>query len=141
MDKLKRLVKLARIVRQAFEKLEPYNSDLRGCCYHASVQLAYLAQKEGIPAEIGTAPEHVFVLLGNTIVDVTATQFGKRRKVVVGDLRTLISQTCCGYVYMKPWFLQNRISNLRSLQDYGWHKTSRRDRIAVLTALRSKEGR
>jgi hypothetical protein len=138
MNKLGRLVKLARIVRQAFEKLEPYNSDLRDCCYRASVQLVYLAQKEGIPAEIGTAPGHVFVLLGNTIVDVTATQFGKRRKVVVGDLRTLISQTARGCTYVKPWELQNRISNLQSLKDYGWHKTSRSDRRAVLAALKGK---
>ena len=138
MDKRRRLIKLARIVRQAFEKLESDDPDLRGCCYRASVQLVYLAQKEGIPAEIGTAPGHVFVLLGNTVVDVTATQFGRRSKVLVGNLRALMSQT---YFCWKPWFIQNRISILKSLQEYGWPKTSRSDRRAVLMALKSKERR
>lgn len=84
---LERLVGLARITRGAFERvarMRSYPKDLGGLCHCASSFLARLAEAHGIEVELGRGIGHWFVLYGGTIiVDVTATQFGVKEKIVV----------------------------------------------------------
>lgn len=56
---------------------------LYGFCAKASARLHTLLVKEGIPAKIGCNDHHVYVIVDNYIVDVTATQFGPWETVTV----------------------------------------------------------
>lgn len=138
MSKLDRLIRLAQIVRRAYEKIYGENSDLGGACFDASRQLFRLAKDNGLAVEIGFGADHAFVLLGDTIVDVTATQFGKRRKVVVANRRWLQKQRLDGYW---PWLLQSKHDNIRSA-NRKWGCSSgriyRQDRRVVLQTIKEE---
>jgi ribosomal protein S21 len=62
-------------------RARPEDSDLNGWCAKASAQLFRELQEEGIPAEIhmwawhNDESAHVFVVVEDHVVDVTATQF------------------------------------------------------------------
>jgi hypothetical protein len=58
-----------------------YPSDLCGLCALASKDLWRRLKARGIPARIAYCPGHVFVRIPhlNILVDVTATQFGKKK--------------------------------------------------------------
>ncbi len=86
MKDLERLVDLARIVRAAFERVaevHDYPSNLGGLCYDASTYLLRMARSQGIDVQLGHGVGHWFVLLGDTIVDVTSTQFGQPDRIAV----------------------------------------------------------
>lgn len=111
MTQLRRLTKLARVVRCAYEKIYGKNSDLAGACFDASRQLFRLAKDNGLAVEIGIGDGHAFVLLGDTIVDVTATQFGRKPKVLVAKRKEQGKRRWCG---LFPWQLESRHSNMWS---------------------------
>lgn len=108
-DEFRLLIKLARIVRKYYDRKDGQGSTLAGYCFTASRQLFMLAKDCGIPVKMGLAACHAFILYGNTVVDVTATQFGKRRKVLVADLDTLSEERPWGE---RAWELRHRHSNL-----------------------------
>jgi len=83
MTDLERLIGLARVTRAAFERVVGSGSTLCGYCYEASCFLRRLAVAHGIQTELGQGQGHWFVLHGDVVVDVTATQFGVSAKVVV----------------------------------------------------------
>lgn len=62
-------------------------SALRGFCARAAVKLATLLKAAGFQPEIvmaqGAYASHVFVIVDDKIVDVTATQFGAQAIVVI----------------------------------------------------------
>jgi hypothetical protein len=83
---LERLITLARIARAAFERVaarDGYNPTLGGLCYDASCFLRRLASAHGIETDLGHGYGHWFVLHGDTVVDVTSTQFGQPERVAV----------------------------------------------------------
>lgn len=85
------LVSLAEEVRQwAERRARPGDEDLNGWCAKASAQLFRTLQEKNIPAEIhmwswhNDESAHVFVVVEDHVVDVTATQFGPfRNKPIV----------------------------------------------------------
>jgi hypothetical protein len=139
LDKLKRL---ARVVRKAYEGIYGWDSDLGGACFDSSRQLFRLAKENGIPAEIGIGGDgaHAFVLLDDVVVDVTATQFGKRRKILVAQLGRLGRQKA-KWDGCQPWSLDSRHRSMRSA-NWAWNdgcgKMYRHERRAVLKALRNE---
>jgi hypothetical protein len=83
---LERLISLARTTRAVFERVAKQcgsRPDLGGYCYDASCFLHRLAARNGIAVEVGMGNGHYFVLLGDTVVDVTATQFEQPESVMV----------------------------------------------------------
>jgi hypothetical protein len=82
MTDLELLINLARFTRTVFEK-ESRLEDLAGMCYDASCFLHTIAKAYGIETRIGAGVGHYFVVYNNMIIDVTATQFGIKEKVVI----------------------------------------------------------
>lgn len=96
---LDRLVSLAKVVRRAFEMYAEgalpgganvgchrFASDLCGLCYDSALTLMHLAKQQGIGGvRIGECCErfHWFVLLDDTVIDMTSTQFQSTEKVDV----------------------------------------------------------
>jgi len=86
MSDLAKLIGLARITRTIFERVarkEGYPSNLGGLCYDASCFLRKMAKAQGIQTDLGETCIHYFVLHGDTVIDVTSTQFGQEEKVAV----------------------------------------------------------
>lgn len=107
MTDLERLIGLARIARAAFERVaikDHWKNDLAGLCYDASSFLRRMALAHGIETELGHGFGHWFVLYGNVVVDITATQFGHPDKVAVMSLS--VAQSLGSW-----WRLQGRHSD------------------------------
>jgi hypothetical protein len=138
MSKLDRLIRLARIVRRAYEKIYGQYSDLNGVCFDASRQLFLLAKDNGLAVEIGIGDGHAFVLLDNTVVDVTATQFGKRRKVLIAKRKQLEKQH---WHHCRPWKLESRHDNIGSVNrswGYRCDNQYKKDRQVVIQTLKEE---
>lgn len=114
MSKLDRLKMLARVVRHAYEKIYGQHSSLAGACFDASRQLFRLAKDNGLDVEIGIGDGHAFVLLGDIVVDVTATQFRKRQKVLVAKQKWLTKRRKRPRFPWRPWVLESRHDSIRS---------------------------
>jgi len=83
-----KVVVVAKEVRSWAESLAnkkpfAYESDLCGLCAIASAKLHKELKKQKIASEIHIGYGHVFLVVENHIVDVTATQFGLKEKVVI----------------------------------------------------------
>lgn len=86
MNELDRIISLAKIVRAAYEKYTPDNSNLSCCCYRASVELFCLAKDENIDIKLAGNGCHVFCTYNDVVIDVTATQFGHPDKISIGKV-------------------------------------------------------
>jgi len=120
---MEELIALARVVRAAFSRA--YSGDLCGYCCRASVQLFLLARERGIvDARLAVTWGHVFVVLGDTIVDVTATQFGVADAVAVLPLekleRTAWLVRVKGAVSHDHWEGYKLADSIEGLEDAGW---------------------
>ena len=76
---------LALHIRTIFENIAfdfGYMSDLCGLCKRASVQLFLEGRKRGYNIKLVACYGHVYNTYRNYIIDITATQFGKRSKVL-----------------------------------------------------------
>jgi hypothetical protein len=85
-NNLSEVLSLARKIRNCFERLaERANNDLDlgGYCWRASVQLHLAAKEKGIDVGILASDQHVFNIYNGHLIDITATQFGKTKKVWV----------------------------------------------------------
>lgn len=85
-EDFKQLLRLARIARSAYEVVARecgYKPDLGGLCYDASQFLRRMAFEHGIITDLGAGRAHWFVLFGDTVVDITATQFGVQENIAV----------------------------------------------------------
>lgn len=83
MTDLERLMPLARIVRRACEK-RFLDKTLSCKCYRVSLELFLLAKKRNIDIEIAGNYCHVFCLIGDDVIDLTATQFGHPDAISIG---------------------------------------------------------
>jgi hypothetical protein len=86
------VINIAQDVRLWAEKrAEKYGDTSPQCltcyCAIASAKMSVMMQKAGIAHKLAMAESvigsHVFVLVGNWIVDVTATQFGEEEKIFI----------------------------------------------------------
>ena len=87
--------KLAKKVRQAFEKIaekEPcIGTDLCGLCARASIQLFLEARRKGMYVGLIAGTGHVYNTYKGHIIDVTATQFGYKEKVLCVPISKLVT--------------------------------------------------
>jgi hypothetical protein len=82
----KMLIKLAHKVRDAFEEIsqkESLPTNLCGLCLRSSVQLFLAAQYFGINIQVIGGDGHCYTMCDGHIIDVTATQFGEKERVLV----------------------------------------------------------
>lgn len=83
----KQVLSIACKVRKAFEEIEQiegYDGDnnLGGYCGRASIQLYLACKRVGLKdIKLWDGIGHSFNSYGNKLIDITATQFGKRKKV------------------------------------------------------------
>jgi len=82
-----RVKRIASQVRKAFEEIavvEKWSYDLSGLCDRASVQLFLAAERHGIKGvSLVIGSGHVYNMYDSFVIDVTATQFGKKDSVYV----------------------------------------------------------
>jgi hypothetical protein len=81
---LKEVKELAFKVREVFEAIsarDRMDPDLAGYCQRASAQLFLLAYDKNIPVKLVCCYGHTYNLYCGYIIDITATQFGKKDKV------------------------------------------------------------
>lgn len=87
---------IAKEVRKSFEKIEKeerglYGTEpagLGGYCGRASIQLYLACKRAGLKdIELWDGEGHTFNVYRGKIVDITATQFGRRRKVYVCEFK------------------------------------------------------
>lgn len=82
----KKLLVLQKKIRTAFENLAKragMSSHLGGYCRRASVQLLLIGRELGKEIQIAASDHHCFNIYKGYIIDITATQFGKKRSVWV----------------------------------------------------------
>jgi hypothetical protein len=106
---LSEVVQIANNIRTAFEALaERSNRDknLCGYCARASVQLFLAAQAKGHDVKISIGDGHIYNIFQDYIIDITATQFGKKKKIWI--VRTKRNQI--GY-WRNPYFGRNPLCN------------------------------
>jgi len=82
-------------IRSQMEKLQAdhgcWFGDLSGMCAIASFYLFRLLKKNGYKPAFAINEGHAFVVCGGYVVDVTATQFDQKRRVVVRLLSNIDS--------------------------------------------------
>ncbi len=80
MGKKATIVKIARRVRETFEKgnakLRIYPPHLNGACLSASVMLFDELTEAGFTPAVVSSHSHMFVVCDEFMIDITATQFG-----------------------------------------------------------------
>ena len=85
MSEIDKLIPLAKTVRQAFEK--KYGETLFCFCYRVSVELFIAAKENGINnIKLAGNYNHVFCIIGDTVIDLTASQFGHSKKIAIGKV-------------------------------------------------------
>ncbi len=106
---LNEVIQIAANVRTAFEALADRsnkNKNLSGFCVRASVQLFLAVQAKGYNIKIFIGDGHVYNIFQDYIVDITATQFGKKKKVWV--VKAKRNQVGC---WRNPYFVRNPLCN------------------------------
>lgn len=91
MNKLGKIKEIAKKIRKAFEEIEEsetYNKgDLGGYCARASIQLYLACRREGIRISMVEGIGHMYNKYNGKIIDITATQFGERSKVLIREYK------------------------------------------------------
>ena len=90
--KRKQVVKLARIARKTAEKIakeENLPNKLNGMCARASAILFRLLKSKGFTPSICFGHCHCFIEIEDLVVDVTASQFGYGRIMIVSRAKIL----------------------------------------------------
>ena len=77
-DKIRTIMLSTRKKMELIAKKESFGKDLCGLCARASAELFKRLQKNGYKPYFCFSEAHCFVLLNNYILDVTATQFGRK---------------------------------------------------------------
>lgn len=128
-----RIVEIAREARKWAEKRRPAGDNLMGLCAKASAKLFRMLQEANIRCEIrawtefpsGGGSAHVFVVVDDHVVDVTATQFRqfKNDKVVV-----MHEREAAQHYFYNAGFIFGSVYELKKWQtDSGWP----RDQVAA----------
>jgi hypothetical protein len=127
VHKLKRVKRIAYRVREKCElyalnvisrDLDP--KELMGLCAIASFTLCTELEKAGIEAEVyegkyDTWFEHCWVVVDDKIVDITATQFGTKRRVSVRkDTSEWYEGSSCTECELRDWVSWQRPSRSKS---------------------------
>jgi hypothetical protein len=89
---LSKVIKIAKKIRLAAEK-NPLNGDTLDCmCAICSYNILRLCEKQGITGvSVRVGSCHAFVMYRDYIIDVTATQFGVRKKIVCRKISSVRS--------------------------------------------------
>jgi len=96
-DIRKKILKIAYRVRRECENIQSNNSDcfppdLGGLCAISSVKLHKELEKSGIKTEIAITKTHCFLLFkGKYVIDITATQFGFKERVLIIPLSKILN--------------------------------------------------
>ena len=77
------IAKRTRAWAEALARRHGFPPDLCGLCATASAQLMLALRAKGYDAVFHENYGHCFVVLNGYIIDITATQFGKRNKVFI----------------------------------------------------------
>jgi len=113
MASLSDVLSLARKVRNAFEEIGE-NKRLGGFCARASIQLHLAAERMGIRGvDICIGQGHVYCMYNDTVIDVTATQFGIEDEVFTSkilDLKETVNKD--GVRRHSSWEQLNRFHDL-----------------------------
>lgn len=91
MKNFDKVVKIAKKLRRKADRDTKIQSDygktLGGACAIMSLYLWRYLHRQGIRCQVRWSDGHCFVTYGNKIVDITATQFGKKQKVYIADFK------------------------------------------------------
>ena len=141
MSQYVKVIELAEKVRSAFEEIaesESGRSDLHGFCDRASVQLFLAAERHNIKGvHLCLGYGHVYCMFEHFIVDVTATQFGVKNKVLWVALFDLPKIIECTY----PWQQQDRFHSMKELYERStwWHNPTTRETDKSVVMKYTKE--
>jgi len=118
MKNLRTVMQIARAVRREGEAVHKdwgdEDSDLGGWCAHSSNLLFQELLRRGIQAKLVWNGLHCFVTYGPYIVDITATQFGKYKKVELRPRQSKNKKT-------DWWNEDHRVSNEKQYnRGRGW---------------------
>jgi hypothetical protein len=101
--------KMAWSVRRKAESYARANGidshDLDGMCGISSVALILTLRENGISATLHGRRNHWWVEIADSIIDITATQFGNKQRVLVIDKRKLLPGA---YKYPNRYGLRNK---------------------------------
>ena len=85
MTDLERLILLAEVVRRALER--EYGEKLSCRCYAVSTELFFVAKANGINSiKIAGNYGHVFCIIDDVVIDLTARQFGHNDNIAIGKV-------------------------------------------------------
>lgn len=104
--------KEARKIAENIAEKEGFPRDLEGLCARASAVLFELLEEKGFEPEIGVSSTrpHVFVMAEGYIIDVTATQYRRKKKIFV----VKAEDAPCMYF---PEMVFRSVDELRSYQE------------------------
>lgn len=139
MNDLDRIISLAKIVRAAFEKDNPGNPTLSCCCYRASLELFCLAKDEGINIKLAGNGCHVFCTLEDTVIDVTATQFGHPDKISIGKVNKWESENPYSMNYWEVKWSGGTLEEAQAKGHWSLDISHKHDRKVVLEYMAREE--
>jgi len=126
-------IRFMEICRKAREWAEKYarektdfDRDLCGLCAIASAKLHVMLKRAKYETTIVYGDGHVFLLWEDHVVDITATQFGRRKIFIIPYQKLHKEHKDYGYCDVGPWSIMNRFKKLKGLwsfqQRHGWPK-------------------
>jgi hypothetical protein len=127
-----KIKEIAKQVRAAFEEISN-NDDLCGFCGRASIQIHLAALRQGLKGvTLCVGVGHMYCMANDTVIDVTATQFGVEDKVLIVPLFDIPSKVKS----FSPWSQQGRYSSIAQLEAENCMWSSKedtdRDRLVVM---------
>lgn len=117
--KFKKFYKIVLQVRKYFdENHESYgvDEDLMGLCAIASAKLFIELKKHGYNPQIAENTCHCFLVVNDHIVDITAGQFDKQRRIVIKHLSKRIKKLNHVEYYWEVEKLFDSVKDLRTYQ-------------------------
>lgn len=120
----KKVIQIATQTRKWAEKHDyAFNTDLKGMCAIASVELFKRLKNENFNPQLKVAihgiGSHVFVVIDNFIIDITATQFGHSKKVVIKNKKEF---TIINWYWRSNKTFKTHKNLIKFQQKTGWSK-------------------
>jgi hypothetical protein len=123
LRKVRRIARAARKWAEEYAEYKGMHRDLMCLCAIASAELHKKLRKEKQPSILCENREHCFVMCGDYVVDITATQFGIQEDIYIRKHEVVKAQSF--------YRINNEFSSVKKLREHQKKEGWPRDQIAL----------